>query len=293
MAQRINDAKNLAEATTFKAKTVGFNHTWDNEDTVHELADNEDVTIQIYRTTEDGVPTFVVEQNDETTTFGPENNRNQNYQIVNPGENNDLWLWTWAGSPIDHANRFYRSSITGQLKVLSRKHHIPVGMYREGDPADQRRFAVIGLETSPNDIPSHDIQARFRGGVRLELYLKDGTGIVNNDRLRFNSDITLTANFSESTIQGVMDNWENQDNRSQDLSAYSYMLKKADIAGNGFTTTMLPSQNCMNCPEVLDSTINGKFYGPFADETGGTIQGEFRNDGSEYVGIGIFYTSQD
>lgn len=291
MAQRISDAANLEEATTFKAKSVGLNHTRDDENIVHKLANNEDVTIQIFRTSADGMPTFVLTQNDETTTFGPENVQNQSYQIVNSGENNDLWLWTSEGSPIEHANGFKVDSDTDQLNPLFIKHHIPVRMYRQGDPADHRSFAVIGLETSPNDMPSHDIRALFRGHFRLDLFPKEGTSVGNNDRTRYYSGITLTANFSESTIQGIMDNWLNQDDRSEDLSAYSYMLNKTNITGNGFTTTMSPSQNCMSCPEVLASTIDGKFYGPFADEIGGTIKGEFRREGSEYVGIGTFSTN--
>ena len=295
MAKRISDAKSLEEATTFEAKTVGMNHTWDDENTVHELTASEDATFRIFRTSADAVPTFVVTQNGETTTFGPEHApENENYRVVIPGDDNDIWLWTWAGYPRDHANGFDWGDWTeeGRYNPLNRKYHIPVGMYRRGDPTDQRRYAVIGLETAPGDMPTHDVRALYDGNVRMDVYLKDGVGIESDDRTRYDADITLTADFSEGTIGGVMDNWESRDD-DDDLSAVSYMLTPASITGNGYTTSMAASPSCTGCAEVVDSTIAGKFYGPFADETGGTIQAEFRDGGTESVGIGIFYTSRD
>ena len=285
MAKRISDATTLEEATTFKAKTVGLNHG-DN----HELADNEDIAFQIFRTSPDAVPTFVVTYNDETTTFGPEHAPdNENYAIEGP-EIDDKYLWTWAGYPLDHASGFEWGDWTenGRYNPLNRKYHIPVGLYYDGDPVDQRRIAVIGLETAPGDMPTHSIRALYDGSVRLDVYPTDG----DPERSRFTADITLIADFSENTIGGVMDNWENRD-EDEDLSGVSYAVTSTTISGNGFMTSMAPSPTCTGCVEVVDSTVAGKFYGPYADETGGTIQGEFRDGSENLVGVGVFYTSRD
>ena len=69
------------------------------------------------------------------------------------------------------------------------------------------------------------------------------------------------------------------------------MIPEAAIDGSGFTGTLAPAAGC---DRITSSTVNGGFYGPYADEAGGTIQGEFtRADGSEEIGIGIFYTNRE
>ena len=298
MAARISNATSLEEATTFKAMTVGMNHTFDaNDNNIPELTESQDITFQIFRTSPDAVPTFVVAHGGETNTFGPEHAPdNENYAIEGPGDSDDKFLWTWAGYPLDHASGFDWGDWIeeGQRNPLDYKYHIPVGIYySRGDQglADLRRYAVIGLETAPGDMPTHDVSAVYDGIVRMDLYPLDG----ESDRTRLDASITLTANFSESTIGGVIDNWINRDDDSDDLSEVSYMLTPTTIAGNGYTTSMARSAACPDCPELVSSTVAGKFYGPAGSETGGTIQAQFRGDdeSSDDIAVGIFYTNQN
>ena len=296
MAARISNATSIDAATVFTARTVGLDHTFDDNDVnIPELADNEDITFRIFRTSPDAMPTFVVTHGGETTTFGPEHAPdNENYSIEGPGDSDDKFLWTWAGYPIEHAWGFdWISEEEGLGEPLNQKYHIPVGIYySRGDQglADLRRYTVIGLETAPGDMPTNSVRAVYEGSVRIDSYPEDGA----RDRERFDADITLTADFSANTIGGVMDNWENRD-LDEDLSAISFMLTPAAITGNGFTTSMAPSVACTECPEVVSSTVAGKFYGPSASETGGTIQARIRNEAgiSDNIAVGIFYSSQD
>ncbi len=295
MAARISNATSLDAATAFTARTVGLDHTFDDDDVNNaELADNEDITLRIFRTSPDAVPTFVVTLGGEATTFGPEHApEDEHYSIEGPGDSDDKFLWTWAGYPIDHASGFDWGDWIeeGKRNPLKRQFHIPVGIYySRGDQglADLRRYAVIGLETPPGDMPS--VEAVYEGSVRIDSYPEDGA----RDRERFDADITLTADFSANTIGGVMDNWENRD-ADEDLSAISFMLTPATITGNGFSTSMAPSAACTECPEIVSSTVAGKFYGPAASETGGTIQARIRGEAgsSDNIAVGVFYSSQD
>ena len=284
MATRISNAGSLEEATTFKAKTVGLDHIWGEE---HALAESEDITIQIYRTSADAVPTFVVTYNDETTTFGPEHAPdNENYEIE--GDQERL-LWTQDGYPLDLASGFDWGDWTedDSYNPQRRKYHVPVGLYYDGDPTNLRRFAVIGLETAPGDMPTHGVRALYEGRVRMDVYPTNA-----DSRDRYSADITLIADFSKNTVDGVMDDWEYRSS-DESLPGVSYTVAAATISGNGFTTSMAPSPTCTGCMEVVGSTVAGKFYGPYADETGGTIQGSFRDGDEELVGIGVFYTSRD
>ena len=233
------------------------------------------------------MPTFVVTFNGETTTFGPEHVTDDGweYRIEGSGDTGVKWLWTWSGSPLEHADgRRWGDWTEGRYIPVDRKHHVPVGIQYYGDPVDLRRIAVIGLETAPGDMPTHGVRARYRGGVGLNVY-NEGR------RQDFVGDITLVADFSESTIGGDMDGWEfrNEGNDGWEaLPGLSYTLADTAISGNGFTTSIA---SCTGCRiEVVDSTVSGKFYGPYADETGGTVQAEFGNGA---VGIGAFYTDRD
>ena len=292
MASRISDARALEEATTFKAETVGINFG----EEVRDLAGGEDIAFQVFRTSPDAVPTFVVMYNEETTTFGPEHwdsdDYPNEYSIEGPDGTDDIKnLWTYGGSVLEHADgRYWGDWTEGRFIPVDRKYHVPIGIWYDGDPVGLRRVAVIGLETAPGDMPTHDIRARYRGRVRFDTFSANRS---DGPRRDFQGDVTFFADFSERTIGGVMDDWRiwnRENNRWEDLSGVSYTVAEAAISGNGFTTTMAPDPTCMECVGIVDSTVAGKFYGPYADETGGTIQAEL-SDGT--VGAGVFYTDQD
>ena len=202
MATRISGASTLEEATTFKAKTAGINHVFD--DGVHDLADSEDIALQVFRTSPNAVPTFVVTYNGETATFGPEQweaneDTPRSYFVEGQGDTDEKWLWTPLGSPLETADgRYWGDWTEGRYIPLEWKYHVAVALHYGGDPASMRRNAVIGLETAPGDMPTHGIRARYRGRAYVATY-NDG------ERQDYRGDVTLFADFSEGTIGGVMD----------------------------------------------------------------------------------------
>ena len=248
------------------------------------------------------MPTFVVTYSGETTTFGPEHWAPNTYFNEGSGDTDYKALWSYGGNLLEHADgRYWGDWTEGRYIPMDWKYHVPVTIYFGGDEADQDLFAVIGLETAPGDMPTHDVRARYRGGAWLDVPATGGNGETQH----LDGDVTLIADFSEGTIEGTLDDFRTRI-VSLNLSAdrgnrvvygpwegrpgLSYTVAATAISGNGFTTSMAPGPDCSGCVGIVDSTVSGKFYGPYAEETGGTIQAEF-SDGT--VGAGVFYTNQN
>ena len=305
MATRISNARTLDDATTFTAKTIGTDHTFGER---HALADAQDITVQMFRASaaQETPPTVVVTlDGGEAVTFGPEHARDRgdgyapgtgNYHIPNEDGRGGVfagdqrkWLWMWDGYPLDHANNFdWGDWLDGEFDPRPRKYHIALRYYQNGYPTDMRRVAVIGLETAPSDMPTHDVRALYKGQVRLETYPTNG-GDRTGD---YDAEIDLVADFSRNSIHGTMHDWEND---GEDLPGLIYSVAPATITGNGYTTWMQPHDDCTRCAPLNQSTstVAGKFYGPYAAETGGTITVAFEGENGPEIGTGIFYTDRD
>ena len=70
------------------------------------------------------------------------------------------------------------------------------------------------------------------------------------------------------------------------------MIPETDITGNGFAGTLAEGANCVGCAEDITATVNGGFYGPYAEEAGGTIRGTYTDGGVDHVIAGIFYANR-
>jgi len=262
------------------------------------LAAPEDITLRLFRTAPDAVPTVAVERAGTTTMFGPEHAREgENYRIDPSAANaqDRKNLWTWAGYPLDHANGFH--SEDGPREPLRRKHHIPIGFWYDTPTTDPLRNAVIGLQTAPGDMPTHAVPAFYEGSARLEAWNKDDGSI----RSRFRSDLRLEADFADNTLTGMLDDWRVQEIRGDNEGDYerrdgiAYVIPETSITGNGFMGELAPAAGCTACSQIIASTVAGTFYGPYAQETGGTIQGELKGEDGDpdEVMIGIFYTERE
>ena len=251
----------------------------------------------MFRAEAGGRPTVAVTWNGDTVTFGPEHTPRPDvsveYQIhcsrdTTPSQCGETrgkgWanylLWTWTGGFARHAD--------GSAPY---EYHIPfstvISRPTEDAGHDHYLSAVIGSET-PADAPPSGT-ATYRGGADIRLFPpENGWG----DDERFHSDLTLTAHFSGNTVSGVMDNWYSGDNRDDDHSGLSYTVTSAPIAGNGFTATMEPAAGCEGCWPIESSTLAGTFYGPSAEEAGGTIRLEIGEGGDRagHFGSGVFHS---
>ena len=287
---RISGAATSEEATALTATTVGINYERDRTAT---LADPEEISVRIFRTAPGSVPTVELARGDDAGTFGPEHAlEDGRYRVRDGDDRRDLWAW--SGQITDHANG-WRVNDEGERRSLDQRYLIPFGFWWDGgENADSHSFAVIGLHTPPGDMPTHDVTASYVGDVRIDTWEAED----NQNQRQFGGDLVLEADFADGTISGTLDDWWEQmqlDGRrfEQDLDdSFVYLIPETRIDGNGFSGTLVAAPGCADCFELTSSAIEGGFYGPYAEESGGTLQGEFTLDGSDHVMNGIFYANR-
>ncbi|MCY4327219.1 MAG: transferrin-binding protein-like solute binding protein [Rhodobacteraceae bacterium] len=290
IARRISEARTLAQATTFTARAVGVDRAVsdDGRHTGNRPADPEDIQVQFFRTAPDAIPTVRVTHRGTPTTFTPADlNAVGTYVIEDPSAPehlNQQFFWTWGDTTAEHAD-----GQSDDGTPINRKYHTPISFYFDGVPNQFERTAVIGLATSPASRPASGT-ASYTGQTRLVVYDTEGANV--QERRRFGTDLVLTADFSDMTISGEMDNWRQQglDRDDLPLPGLSHILKETTITAIGFTTTVEATEDCTRCAGIVESTVTGTFYGPEANEAGGTMQLE-NMEGD--VLSGIFYTTQD
>ena len=278
----------MAQATTFTARAVGVDRAVsdDGSHTGNRPAEPEDIQVQFFRTAPDAIPTVKVTHRGESTTFWPETYGERNYRIEDPSAPehlNEKFFWTWDGTTVEHADGQYDDGTP-----INHKYHTPISFYFDGAPNQFERTAVIGLATPPGNRPTSGT-ASYTGQTKLVVYDKDAAN-VEEPRRRFGTDLVLTADFSDMSISGEMDNWRREDRDDRPLPDLSHILKETTITATGFTTTVEAAPDCPRCAGIVDSAVTGTFYGPEANEAGGTIQLE-NTEGD--ILTGIFYTTQD
>ena len=298
VAKRIDDARTLARATTFTARAVGHDVTAADPDGTGDFravnnrrATPENVLFRIYRAAPDEAATVAVTHRGETTTFTPDTMGRTGYRVHDPSapENIDAKVfWAYGG---------WLSRGFGTADgTPDTEYHVPVEFWFDGtpdDPTNMNRLAVIGLETRPGDMPGGTV-AEYRGEVRMEVRPKEAPG----GWTRYRSDIGLTADFSKGTVSGEMDNlarWSIDGDgqvEEEPLAGLSYRLVDAPVTDSGFTTEMAPGADCADCLDIVSSEVIGAFYGPAADEAGGTIEVEFDDGASPRIGAGVFSSSK-
>ena len=296
VAKRIDDARTPARAATFTARAVGHDVTAADPDGTGDFravnnrrATPENVLFRIYRAAPDEAATVAVTHRGETTTFTPDTMGRTGYRVHDPSapENIDAKVfWAYGG---------WLSRGFGTADgTPDTEYHVPVEFWFDGtpdDPTNMNRLAVIGLETRPGDMPGGTV-AEYRGEVRMEVRPKEAPG----GWTRYRSDIGLTADFSKDTVSGNMNNWRvwsiDGDGQVEEepLAGLSYRLVDAPVTDSGFTTTM--AADCAVCPRIVSSEVMGAFYGPAADEAGGTIEVEFDDGASPRIGVGVFSSSK-
>jgi len=148
---------------------------------------------------------------------------------------------------------------------------------------------VVGSETPAGALPS--ATAEYRGAAAVRFFPPDRW----EGHELFLSDIALTAEFPGNTVSGVMDNWRSWNDGDADHSGLAYTVRPATVTGNGFTATMEPAPGCRGCWPIESSTLAGTFYGPSAEEAGGTIRLEIGEGGDRagWIGSGVFHSGAE
>ena len=297
LASRISEARSLADATVFTTDTVAGLLAGEDE-TTEAFPPEREMRVRMFRAASgDEWPTVAITWEGDPVTFGPEHTENLDFRVeyqINcsndpaPSQCGDARegnhvLWAWSGSFEGYADG-----------VTDHEHHLPFSAIFNPTTEDGGRrtylSAVIGSETAANALPS--ATAEYRGGAAVRFFPPDGW----EGHELFFSDLTLTAEFSGNTVSGVMDNWEKWRDEEADYSGLAYTVNAAPIAGNGFAATMEPAADCEGCWPIESSTLAGKFYGPSAEEAGGTIRaviGDGGGDRAGWIGSGVFYSKAE
>ncbi|MEX2389195.1 MAG: transferrin-binding protein-like solute binding protein [Phycisphaeraceae bacterium] len=125
---------------------------------------------------------------------------------------------------------------------------------------DHNSFALfyMGLETDPNQLPTGSA-----------TYTGDVYGDVPGHPQSLHGDLLLTADFAGDAVTGEMTNMRVWDNGQKDFNDLAY---EAGITGNRFDGTLTAGaagDPDISVAEGAEGSVEGRFFGPEAEEVGG------------------------
>ena len=165
---------------------------------------------------------------------------------------------------------------------------VPYLVSLESEDTKEVLFNVYGDETYAQDMPENGI-VKYRG--KANGY--SGPSSVADDMEFYEADVTLTADFESSTIHGSISAPEYFE--SETTGTFGLNIDETSITGNTFTTTLsVDTATCTTaCPTISSSEVEGTFFGPSAEDVGGTynLTGETA-DGEGYLDVGNFAGTQ-
>lgn len=150
---------------------------------------------------------------------------------------------------------------------------------------------VVGAETQDAAIDalgSEGAVAAYEGGGSIDIRQADaGFNTFNGGVF---GDVTLVADFGSGTVFGLMDQLEVRERRDRVEGEWTVeeqdfvpggiiVLNPTDFSTNGFEGTMTANQTLTDAFEIAGAvasgtTYSGAFFGPQAEEVGGTFSGE-------------------
>ena len=173
-------------------------------------------------------------------------------------------------------------------------HYIAFRLGREieevdGSDPEYEGFAIVGVPTS--DFTQRDVTATYNGFALLDLWQTQFEPKSDEFKERWTSrDATLTANFSDSTISGQINDLAPED--AADLGSFSLTMPETTFSADGFSGSFVVTAE--NAPDQLNVSFDGSFYGPNAENAAAvmrangiltTLDGA---DSSSVVGAGSF-----
>lgn len=178
--------------------------------------------------------------------------------------------------------------------------------YGDGD-FGRNGFALIGTETADSKLKTLPT-ATYEGSAWVNIAPTDNFDDWNTQNHRVRGDLTLTADFGAARVSGGVDNMAHREPNAVNPDRIwtpfdgSLTLEATDIVGNGFegAATADAGFNAAIGTVGTDSSYSGTFFGPDAEEVGGTIS--LTGDtavltnipaGSAYIGYGGWQAWQD
>jgi len=157
-----------------------------------------------------------------------------------------------------------------------------------------RGFVVVGNPT--RDLSElGDVTATYEGRGRIDLYVAEGYQGSSNSRATWRSDLTMVANFGDSTISGRLEG--NAEYRETAADEYEpddgvVILSETSFTNAGFEGALDMSEFDLEPDERFTGSYEGSFYGPEANSVAGTISGYYE-DTEEEGGTAIGHFGAD
>ena len=172
-------------------------------------------------------------------------------------------------------------------------HFDVVGWLTEGDRASgtgtatvNRGFLLHGEQTESDDLPAGE--ATYAGRMEGEIWQADKPN--RRTRTFVRGDLSLTADFAESTVTGKIDGMES---RGPGQSAYQSSSEVLTISDGSITNSTFAADLTGTGDENgrYEGDVDGQFFGPDAREVGGVL--EATHTGNDKILTGWFGGRRD
>ncbi len=148
-----------------------------------------------------------------------------------------------------------------------------------------RSFGVVGLRTPVAAVNARSDVASYGGGFLVGNYTA-GTATIN-DRVTYFGTMNATVDFGAGQLSsGALDvTLEQLGNDPTTAATGSLTLSSAPLTNGGFTTGLRSGVAGLTIQP--GSTVSGRFYGPNAQEVGGTITYDATLNSQQVQGFGF------
>ena len=209
--------------------------------------------------------TYLIDDTQHTVQF--EESDFDGFSYMKISNNREQWLWSntdgFFTPDFNYFNSYYFTS--GD----------------EGGSQFPISLFVNGFQTSVENLPG--VEATYRGRAWLDAW--QACCVSFSQRESTKGNLSLTAEFGESTIQGLIDEIEYRRDASSAFIAVpnaSTVISEGSIDGNQFSANLQGTGDM----DEWSGEMSGAFYGPSAEEVGGVIKATTSNP--DRVGIGWF-----
>ena len=277
----------LASGTTFETQSATLNAIkMSYRDDTAELV-SEPVTIKL---SQDADGTILLTYGDQKFEFG------EDAKVIEDdgksyGFEKDIAVKDGSGE-IEYIGLWSQEGELDEVLAVDREDYAQVWMVwmcTQGAPCEQTHF-VVGSETKSEALGSFTSED-YEGFAYTEVRNVEGDPNARST-VRF-EDTTLSVNFTENKVTGVLggtqtrDRVKNSDSwkweEYQDSTA-TFLIKDGTISGNGFTADIV-SDEILTAGDInVSGVMNGKFYGPEAEQVAGTMSGDI-SVGEDYNGV--------
>ena len=284
----------LASGTTFETQSgTVVAQKFSYRDDTAELV-SEPVTIQLSR---DADGTMHLAYGDQKFEFGEDakfiEDDGRSY-----GFEKDIAVKDGSGE-IEYIGLWSQEGEIDQVLAVDREDYAQVWgtwMSTQGAPREQTYF-VVGAETKSEALGSFTSED-YQGFAYLVSRPVEGNPNKRTEA-RFENTV-LTVNFSENKVTGVLggaetrtrqydaetDNWIRPDYATD---TGTLLIKDGTISGNGFTADVVSGEAFTETDiNTISGEMNGKFYGPAAEQVAGTLSGELSVGEDKSVAMGWF-----